>query len=165
VRRLDNSRFGFPSNCFVCEPANSHGLRVPFTHDEDASLVFAEFSLGDAFSGAPNYVHGGLILALLDEAMAWATIAIGERFAVTQRMDATFDRPVRVGRPHRVEAFVDGQDETGLDTHAHVLKSDGRRCAEAHARFVILSAAAAEAAIGTVSGDDAKLLGPEPPAR
>ena len=80
---LTNDRWGFESNCFVCEPTNGAGLGIPFFHDTAARVVTATFVLDDRFSGAPQYVHGGLALAILDEAMAWATIAIEERFAVT----------------------------------------------------------------------------------
>lgn len=158
VHRLDNDRFGFDSSCFVCEPRNHRGLQVQFSHDDEAGLVFAEFELGREFSGAPNYVHGGIVLALLDEAMAWATIAVGERFAVTQTTTTTFTRPVKVGRSYRVQGFVDARDDVGLDTRAHVLDGRDHRCAEATARFVTLSAAGARSAIGAVGDDDARFL-------
>jgi len=47
--------------------------------------VFAEFELDADYSGAPTLVHGGVTLALLDEAMSWATIALGGKFAYTGR--------------------------------------------------------------------------------
>jgi hypothetical protein len=53
VERLENSRWGFGSNCFVCEPANARGMQVPFSHDTDRGVVFADFTLGPEFSGAP----------------------------------------------------------------------------------------------------------------
>src|SRR6266511_3056675 len=74
VERLENSRWGFGSSCFVCEPANDRGMQVPFSHDTDRGVVFADFTLGPEFSGAPTYVHGGATLALMDEGMSWATI-------------------------------------------------------------------------------------------
>ncbi len=73
---LENARWGFESNCFVCEPRNDAGLRIPFFHDEASATVTATFTLDDRFSGAPSYLHGGVLLAVLDEAMAWATIAL-----------------------------------------------------------------------------------------
>src|SRR3954465_12503647 len=84
VRKLHNADWGFDSLCFVCEPKNAHGLRIPFTYDDEADVVTAEFNLSETFSGAPSYVHGGVTLAILDEAMSWATIASAKAFAVTQ---------------------------------------------------------------------------------
>ena len=52
--RLHNETWGFDSNCFVCEPKNQLGLRIPFHHDEERDIVVAEFTLDNTFSGAPT---------------------------------------------------------------------------------------------------------------
>ena len=156
---LENARWGFESNCFVCEPHNAAGLRIPFEHDDEARVVQAAFTLDDRFSGAPTYVHGGVVLAVLDEAMSWATIAIGGVFAVTSETSTRFLRPVRVGRDHTVEARVDEAAEDRLETSASVLDGKGRLCAEARATFVPLGPAQAVDAIGVeVTGDDARYV-------
>ena len=110
LKPLTNAGWGFETNCFVCEPSNPLGLRVQYFHDEEAEVVSAEFTLGVEHSGAPHYVHGGVLLAILDEAMAWAAIAIGGRFAVVQSTATTFDRPVRIDEPHRVAGAGPDQD-------------------------------------------------------
>lgn len=148
VRPLTNITWGFESSCFVCEPDNPRGLGVPFFHDEEAGLVTAEFRLGAEFSGAPHYVHGGVLLAMLDEAMAWAAIAVAGRFAVVQSTATTFDRPVRIDEPHRLEASIQEHTDTAVTARAHISDAADRRCAEARARLVVLSAAAAGSAIG-----------------
>jgi uncharacterized protein (TIGR00369 family) len=158
VQRLHNADWGFESNCFVCEPRNPIGLRIPFEHDRDMGCVTAEFTLEDRFSGAPKFVHGGIVLAILDEAMAWATIAVGGKFAVTKDTSTTFDHPVYVERTYRVEAFVDETSDAAMATRAHVLDTKDRRCAEARARFIVLSAAKARSAIGDVTDVDARML-------
>lgn len=161
---LTNDRWGFRSNCFVCEPANPAGLRIPFHHDDEGSAVVAEFQLADAFSGAPTYVHGGITLAILDEAMAWAAIAIAGQFAVTQRTTTEFHRPVRVDRPHRVEARITSQEPARITASAHVLDAKGRVCAEATATFLPLDARQASVAVGTeVAGADANFVRPPAP--
>jgi uncharacterized protein (TIGR00369 family) len=157
--RLENARWGFESNCFVCEPRNAAGLRIPFDHDDEARLVRAAFTLDDRFSGAPTYVHGGVVLAVLDEAMAWATIAVGGVFAVTEETTTRFLRPVRVGRDYAVEARIDEQAEDRLATSASVFDTKDRVCAEARATFVPLGPAQAVDAIGAeLTGDDARYV-------
>ena len=159
TRALRNETWGFESNCFVCEPRNDAGLRIPFEHDDDAGVVRGTFSLDDRFSGAPSYVHGGVTLAVLDEAMAWAAIAIGGKFAVTVETTTRFAHPVRVGRTYTVEARVVGGDDVRLATTGAVLDDRGRPCAEASATFQVLSPAQAVDAIGTEpAGDDASYL-------
>jgi uncharacterized protein (TIGR00369 family) len=166
VRPLSNAAWGFESNCFVCEPTNPKGLGIPFFHDEDAGLVTAELRLGSELSGAPHYVHGGVLLAILDEAMAWAAIALSGRFAVVQSTATTFDRPVRIDEAQRVEATIQDHSDTAVTARAHIADAAGRRCAEARARLVVLSTAAAGPAIGPVDGADIRYLRPvrsEPP--
>lgn len=159
LRSLDNATWGFDSNCFVCEPSNAAGLRIPFLHDEEAAVVRAEFCLDAAFSGAPSYVHGGITLAVLDEAMAWAAIALAHSFALTRTTTTTFLRPVLVGRPHRVEARLAGRSADAIDAEAVVLDGEGRRCAESAASFAPMSGARARVAMGAeVAGDDAAFL-------
>jgi uncharacterized protein (TIGR00369 family) len=155
---LLNSRWGFESSCFVCEERNDHGLRIPFFHDPDAGEVVAGFELDERFSGAPSYVHGGVVLAVLDEAMAWATIAMAGQFAVTKETTTRFRRPVRVGRRYEVRAGVE-EEADELRCRAVVTDADGERCASAEATFVPLGPAQAADAIGTeVTGGDASFL-------
>jgi len=157
--RLHNERWGFSSNCFVCEPNNSGGLAIPFVHDDDAATVVGEFTLGDQFSGAPSYVHGGISLAILDEAQGWAAIALGGKFAVTVATSARFAKPVHIGRTYAVEACVTSQTERLIGTSAEIRRPDGVVCASSTATFAVLSAATAVDAIGAdVSADHGEYL-------
>jgi len=150
VLPLTNERWGFASNCFACEATNDAGLRIPFFHDTDAETVFAEFSLDDRFSGAPAYLHGGVTLTILDEAMAWAAIAIAGQWAVTHTTSTTFDRPIKVGSPYRVEASITNVEPDRIEAAATVTDRGGRTRARAEATFVPLGAAQAVDAIGSV---------------
>jgi acyl-coenzyme A thioesterase PaaI-like protein len=147
VEPLLNSRWGFESNCFVCEAANTEGLRIPFLHDAEQRRVVAGFELDDRFSGAPSYVHGGIVLAVLDEAMAWAAIAVAGVFAVTKETTTRFRRPVRVGTRYEVRGWVE-EDGEQLRCGAEVVDAGGERCAVASATFVALGPAQAADAIG-----------------
>lgn len=150
MQPLTNARWGFTSSCFVCESSNPAGLQLPFFHDEAAGEVVAQFTLGPGFSGAPNYLHGGIVLSVLDEAMAWAAIAIAGQWAVTKETSTRFERPVRVDRPHRVRARIESSSTPGpdLEASAEVVDGKDRICATAKARFTPLGAAQAVDAIG-----------------
>jgi uncharacterized protein (TIGR00369 family) len=149
IEPLEASRFGFDSRCFVCQPANPRGLQIPFFHDTDADIVFATFDLPAEFSGAPTLVHGGVTLALIDEAMSWATIALGGKFAYTGETSARFDWPVRLDRSYRVEARVIDRADHRMTTEASVLDGKGRPCVTATATMVVLDLDHAADAIGT----------------
>lgn len=159
MERLENSRWGFESNCFVCEAANPAGLGIEFFADTDAGAVVADFSLDQRFSGAPSYVHGGVVLAVLDEAMAWATIALAGSFAVTKETTTRFRAPVQVDDTYRVRAQVEQDEGDELRCRAEITDRDGRVCSTATATFVPLGPAQAVEAIGTtVGGDDARYV-------
>lgn len=160
LRPLDNATWGFESSCFVCDKDNRRGLRIPFFHDDEAGTVVAELRLGAEMSGAPHHVHGGVLLAVLDEAMAWAAIAVAGRFAVVQSTATTFHRPVRVDEPHRVEASIHDHTDTAVTARAFVADAAGRRCAEGRARLAVMSSAVADAAIGPFTGADLRYLRP-----
>ena len=158
LRPLDSAAFGFPTNCFVCDPENARGLRLSFFHDDEAGRVTAEFTLGGEFSGAPQYVHGGVVLAIVDDAMAWAAIALAGQFAVVRETTTTFEHGVVLGQPHRVEASLESRTHRVMQASARVVNAAGKRCARSKARLVFLTEAGARAAIGEVGGDDARFL-------
>jgi acyl-coenzyme A thioesterase PaaI-like protein len=157
IEALDASRFGFDSRCFVCDRGNPRGLRVPFFQDTDTETVFADFELPTEFSGAPTLVHGGVTLALIDEAMSWATIALGGKFAYTGETSARFAWPVRLDRPYRVEARLVARDDAHMTTAATVSDAKGRACVTASATMIVLDLDKAADAIGTpIAGEDAE---------
>jgi uncharacterized protein (TIGR00369 family) len=141
--RLSNEQWGFSSNCFVCEPTNPVGLRQLFFHDTDAGLVVADVMLDAGHSGAPAYVHGGVQLALLDEAMAWATIAITGQFAVTVSFASQFHHPMRIDKPYRLDASIDHRTDSTVEASARIVDDRQRVRTSASATLVVLSAAQA----------------------
>jgi uncharacterized protein (TIGR00369 family) len=158
LRLLDNASWGFDTNCFVCEPANPRGLGIRYSHDEEGDVVVAEFTLSHEFSGVPRYVHGGAVLAILDEAMAWAAIVLAGRWAVVQHTATTFDRPVRLDVSHRVEAAVSEAGDTAVTARATVADSAGRMCARAHARLAVMTAGRARSAVGQLGAEHTRYL-------
>ncbi|MEM8902117.1 MAG: PaaI family thioesterase [Actinomycetota bacterium] len=152
--RLHNDDWGYETNCFVCEQRNERGLRIPFFHDLEAGLVVAELELGHAYSGAPTLLHGGIVLAVLDEAMAWATIALAGRWALTAETSCRFVAPVAVDVAHRIEAEVVADDGDRLGCAARVLTAGGDLCTEATASFVVVGEATAVRLAGDEIADE-----------
>lgn len=156
LKRLTNEAWGFETNCFVCEPKNASGLRIPFFLNEIGREVTADFTLDDRFSGAPKYVHGGLLAAVLDEAMAWATIAIAHRFALTREAHSVFERPVRTGFSYHLVGTVVSSDEQEIAAHAEIVDHKQRICARGDAILSVLDMARAVDA----TGQDSKEVDP-----
>lgn len=84
---------GFP-NCFVCGKDNPRGLRISFLVEEDG--VTASFFPDKTLVGYEDIIHGGIICALLDEAIIWAAYAATKRFGVTAELNIRFHKPLTV---------------------------------------------------------------------
>ena len=80
--------------CFACGQRNPIGLKLVFA--EEGNDYVARFAPGRNHQGYAGVIHGGIISALLDEAMARLVYARGYR-AVTAEMSVRFRKPVRVG--------------------------------------------------------------------
>ncbi len=77
--------------CFACGKDNPIGLKLKFEHTPEG--VLANFMPVREFQGFVNILHGGIIVTLMDEAMAHAIIAKGYQ-GVTARMEVKFEKPV-----------------------------------------------------------------------
>jgi uncharacterized protein (TIGR00369 family) len=153
---LDNEQWEFGTNCFVCEPKNARGLGIPFYVDADAGRVEAVFTPEAHHSGAPMFAHGGFSMALIDEGMAWAVIAIAHRFGVTRETNVQFLRPVKVGAPHTVACWVESHDGQDLVAAGEVRDARGKPCVVARATFTALTK---EQVAGAIGGQSAQAEG------
>lgn len=75
--------------CYVCGTENPEGLGVHFEIDRATRSISARFTPRDVHQGFKGLVHGGIISALLDEAMAKLSVALGIP-AVTAEMTVKF---------------------------------------------------------------------------
>ncbi len=142
MRTYDDGR------CFACGAENEIGMHLKFEHTENGALAHA--TLGDQFQGWRGIAHGGIALALLDEAMAHAAGYAGYR-GVTGSMNARFRKPVPLNAPIEIEGRVKWMRRNVLEMEARVSDRAGNVLVEAEGRFV---------AKGRVEDEDDKLLRP-----
>jgi uncharacterized protein (TIGR00369 family) len=120
--------------CFACGPFNAEGLHLRFVPDgEDA--VRADVVLPPRFQGWRGVAHGGIVMMLLDEAMAHACGRLGLR-GVTAAMQLRFREPVPLGVPLVVRGQMRWQRRTVVALEAHVELADGTRLASGEGSFV-----------------------------
>jgi acyl-coenzyme A thioesterase PaaI-like protein len=90
--------------CWVCGPGNAAGLQVTFApHGDNGSR--AEYIARAEHGGWPGVLHGGLLLALMDEALGWSLYFHGSG-GLTARFDARFRQPVPVGSALVIRAWT-----------------------------------------------------------
>jgi uncharacterized protein (TIGR00369 family) len=131
------------SHCFVCGSRNPIGLRLAFTVRD--GRVTAEFTPSDLHVGFTGIVHGGILAAVLDDAMAAVGFYQGEP-TVTARLSVRYRRPARPGERLHVEAEETGRRGSISIGRATLRRADGVVVADADA---VLASAPAAAPTGT----------------
>jgi uncharacterized protein (TIGR00369 family) len=122
-------------NCFACGPTNPIGLHVHFDRAADTDGVLARLDLAPVYQGWRGIAHGGIVMALLDEAMAHAAGFAGHR-GVTASVNVRFRKPVPLERPIEVRGRVAWQRRNVLGVEASIFDADGDLLARAEGHFV-----------------------------
>ena len=108
-----------PKNyCFGCGRDNPEGMRLKFYFDEERKRFVCRFRLGRRFTGPPKHAHGGIIAAILDEAMGKVN-KLRNVIALTRGMEVHYLRPVPLHKPLVVEAH-----EIRVEGRKHINKAE-----------------------------------------
>ena len=120
--------------CFACGPYADHGIGLVFTPDGERA-VRGDVTLPERFQGWVGIAHGGIVMTLLDEGMAHACAAAGER-GMTAEVTVRFRKPVPLGAPVVVRGAVAEQRGRLLRVTSRVESPDGTLLASAEGSFV-----------------------------
>ena len=114
-------------SCFVCGRDNAAGLHTRWTADRAAGEVRTEAVLGEGTQSYPGLVHGGVVTALLDEAMVRALLLDGdfEELMVTAKMEISFRRATPTGQPVTVVGRIVKRGASRASAEAEVRLADG----------------------------------------
>ncbi len=123
------------NHCFVCGPDNPIGLKLAFQPEGDG--VRADFVPSELHVGYDGVVHGGIISALVDDALAniWATRG---REAVTAKIEVRFRQKVRPGDRLTITALPTGT-KSGMHTGRVDIRCDGVLVADGSGLLVVSS--------------------------
>jgi uncharacterized protein (TIGR00369 family) len=122
-------------HCFVCGGRNDGGLKLLWTVKDKET--FAEFVPTKTHQGWKGLVHGGLLAALLDEAM---TRLIWKRSgaAVTAEMTVRYLAPAAVGEKLLIRGEVLDDTRRLVSARAEIAKGDGTLVARAEGKTLKL---------------------------
>ncbi|HMK57354.1 MAG TPA: PaaI family thioesterase [Dissulfurispiraceae bacterium] len=122
--------------CFVCGKDNHSGLQLSFKYSGGKSL--SEFVLASQFQGYKNIIHGGLVTAILDEAMIYAAMSEGLN-PVTAEITVRFKQPLNAGQAATVEAELIRKTDRLIEARSRITDSmSGTLVAEATAKMIPL---------------------------
>jgi uncharacterized protein (TIGR00369 family) len=94
MEKLPGSR-----GCYVCGRENPISLKLNFYVSENGD-VLSEFSFSENYAGYPGMVHGGNIVAVLDETAGRAvTTDDPDCFMVTSELKVKYLKPVPTNTP------------------------------------------------------------------
>jgi acyl-coenzyme A thioesterase PaaI-like protein len=127
-------RFTNDDWCFGCGENNPIGLRLRFDQCEEG--VTGAFTPDRNHQGYRGMLHGGLIMTLLDEALAWAvTYKYGP--GVTAELNVRIRHYGPVGSPLTITAKTGRKRMRMCEGEAKVVDASGAVIAEASGRFML----------------------------
>ncbi len=128
------------NRCFVCGPDNAAGMKLKFTLDEARRAFVCHFRLDDRYSGPPGHCHGGIIAAILDDAMGKVN-RLRDVVALTSEMTVNYLKPVPLNTALRVESHevsVRGRRHTNA---AEIINANGEILARSRGVFIAIDPA------------------------
>ena len=121
--------------CFGCGKANPHSLKMKFT--EGGETTKSEFLPSEYHQSWPGYVHGGALIAALDEGIGKAVFVQGI-WAVTAKIEVRLKRMARVNEPLTVSAKIIKKTSRTVEVEAYLRRQDDSIVAEANALMFIV---------------------------
>ncbi len=122
--------------CFGCGKRNPCGLKLEF--EWDGKVVKSRFTPTELHQGWQGIIHGGILTALLDEAMAYAAY-YADAAGVTAAMETRFKHPVSTGQPLTITAWVNRKARRFAETEAQLSLEDGTVVTTAKAKQFLSS--------------------------
>ncbi len=120
-------------SCCVCGWENGAGLRTQWVNDRGAREVRSSLVLAEHFHGYPGLAHGGIVAALLDEAMVRSLLLEGgfDDLMVTARMEVAFRRATPTAAPITIVGRLLRRSGSRATAEAEIRLADGTVTAEA----------------------------------
>ncbi len=147
MQQLPSSR-----GCYVCGRENPVSLHLTF-YLQDNGEVTSEVVVPEEYAGYPGMVHGGNIVAMMDEAAGRAVTGDEpNRFAVTSQLTVKYRLPVPTNQVLKVTGRLLKKRGKVAQAYGEIRNQEGDLLAEAEAIFV-------EIAEDFTEGKDPALMG------
>ncbi|TVP85750.1 MAG: PaaI family thioesterase [Acholeplasmataceae bacterium] len=131
VNKQPNARM-----CFVCGTHNDLGLKARFYELENAQLL-GVFKGLDAHQGYPAHMHGGIIVALLDEVIARAIqIHEPDNWGITSDLSVRYVKPVPLDQTLMVVGKVTRNRRRLFEGEAYMIDESQNILAMVTARYI-----------------------------
>jgi len=119
--------------CFGCGKSNPHSLKMSFF--KMAKPVKPNFFLTKYHQSWPGYVHGGALMAALDEGIGWSLFSQGI-YAVTANIEIRPEEHGPPGEPLIVSSEIIRKTSRTVEVEARLNRQDDSVVAEAKALLI-----------------------------
>ncbi len=132
---MKNKSIAAANNCFVCGANNPIGLKLKFQLKEDKCV--GSFTPTANHVGFFDIVHGGILFAVLDDAMAnW--FYLQGKVGYTARSEIRFKQHLKVGETALISCQLENQKGSLLLLKGQLINSDSNKIiAESEGKFLI----------------------------
>jgi uncharacterized protein (TIGR00369 family) len=120
--------------CFACGTENPMGLQLHFRAEDGGAR--AVFRPRPEYQGWDNLLHGGIILTMLDETLAYAAL-FDAGHAVTAEITARIRRPGPMDQTYSLFGKVMKRRRRLILAHATIEDAAGNLIAEADGKFML----------------------------
>jgi uncharacterized protein (TIGR00369 family) len=121
--------------CWICGEKNKGGLRLKFDLNKTAKTLQTSFIPTETYQGYNGIVHGGILSALLDEAMAKLAFELGYN-AITALLNVRFKSPAKVKDKLMVRGEIIEVNRRLVLAKATIHREDGTLIAEGDSKLV-----------------------------
>lgn len=121
-------------DCIVCGVKNELGLHAGFYEMDDGKLVCLVTGR-DQHQSYPDRMHGGVIAALLDEAIGRAILIREKIWGVTMSMSVKYRKPVPLGQAIKIVAEITENNARTFRGAGQLFNDDGVLLAECEALY------------------------------
>ena len=134
-RGVDVMKIEYYGCCWICGEKNPSGLQLKFDLDKGAKTIQTSFIPTETYQGYDGIVHGGILSALLDEAMAKLAFELGYN-AVTATLNVRFKNPVKVREKLTIRGHIAQAKRRLVLAKATIHGEDGMLIAEGDSKLV-----------------------------
>ena len=128
-------KIGYYGYCWICGEKNPDGLQLKFNLNKTAKTLQTSFIPAETYQGYDGIVHGGILSALLDEAMAKLAFELGYN-AVTAMLNVRFKSLAKVKEKLTIRGKITQANRRLVLAKATIHKEDGTLIAEGDSKLV-----------------------------
>ena len=121
--------------CFVCGSDNPKSLHLEFKNI-GKNTVITEFKLEKEYEGYPDIIHGGILAAILDDAMA-NTIIINNILIYTVELNVRYLKRCFVMENLQAKGWIEDVNHKIIETKGEIRSSSGELKVRAFGKYFI----------------------------